>query len=211
MFLKLPPARVWFDVAFKLFDFFTNSPASGIKVVCPPTLLVQHCGQSKQTVFLFAGIPATTFHSGCRRTVQWSSLFESSPFGFSGVPRKFTLSLQFTISRKQGLWWNLAYTTFLLFDIELILCTRKRKPKHCFLVTEEVRLCKSFSVVWMSSAIDFGVTVGVCANSPALLAILAFSPCTEFSAKRMVKTNYRFFLIWVACAMSRRVRAVDVR
>nr|SVE85386.1 EOG090X02WG [Daphnia pulicaria] len=27
----LPPARVWFDVAFKLFDFFTNSPASGIK------------------------------------------------------------------------------------------------------------------------------------------------------------------------------------
>nr|SVE71569.1 EOG090X02WG [Daphnia similis]SVE72202.1 EOG090X02WG [Daphnia similis] len=27
----LPPARVWFDAAFKLFDFFTNSPANGLK------------------------------------------------------------------------------------------------------------------------------------------------------------------------------------
>nr|SVE75015.1 EOG090X02WG [Daphnia dolichocephala] len=27
----LPPARVWFDAAFKLFDFFTNSPANGSK------------------------------------------------------------------------------------------------------------------------------------------------------------------------------------
>ncbi|XP_057374680.1 nonsense-mediated mRNA decay factor SMG8-like [Daphnia carinata] len=27
----LPPARVWFDAAFKLFDFFTNSSANGLK------------------------------------------------------------------------------------------------------------------------------------------------------------------------------------
>jgi hypothetical protein len=190
---KLPPARVWFDVAFKLFDFFTNSPASGIKVVCPPTL-VQRRGQSKQTVFYLQGFQLLRSILDVEGQFSEARCLKVLPLALAAYQENLPshYSSQYHENKVCGEIW---LTQLFCCLIELILCTRKRKPKHCFLVTEEVRLCKSFSVVWMSSAIDFGVTVGVCANSPALLAILAFNPCTELSAKRMVKTNYRFFLI----------------
>ena len=30
--MKLPPARIWFEASYKLYDFFNNTPADGSKV-----------------------------------------------------------------------------------------------------------------------------------------------------------------------------------